>query len=135
MQSNLEQSQRSFFPKFSSPCSKSFMVLTCQINSKFLTLAFQLSLDPVLTYHCYFISPHAPYSSTLQSNCITLRLQTPHTLLPPSSLSRSSFCLKCPLPPPPRPVSGALLSAEPSLSPTDMSLPPSGLCFMYLVGS
>ena len=54
--------------KFSSLCSKSFVVLTHQINSEFLTLAFHLSLDPTWTHHCYFISWHGPCSSTLQSN-------------------------------------------------------------------
>lgn len=81
------------FSKFSSPCSKSFSVLSYQLKCKFLTLVFRLSHNPVSTYHYYFTSLHALYSM-LQATWTALKFQTSHTFLPPRPRSRGSFCLK-----------------------------------------
>lgn len=93
---------------------KSFIVLSYQIKSKFLTLVFKLSHNPDIMYRCSPITLHAPYSSTLQSNCITLGFQTSHTFLPPSLCSCDSFCLEYPLPPSQWPISDVLSSTMPS---------------------
>ena len=55
---------------------------------------------------------HVPLRCSSTSR--TLRFQILHSLLSLNSCSRSYFCLKSPLPPPPRPISGALFSTEPT---------------------
>lgn len=93
---------------------KSFIVLSYQIKSKFLTFVFKLSHNPVIMYRCSSITLHAPYFSTLQSNCMTFEFQTSHTFLPLSPCSCSSLCLAYPLPPSQWPISDVLSSTMPS---------------------
>lgn len=120
------------FSKFFISLLKYFIVLSYQIKSKFFTLVLKLSHNPVIMYHCSSITLHAPYFSTLQSNCITLGFQTPHTFLPPSPCSRGSFCLEYPLPPPQWPISDGL-SSHYALLVLLRHVSSTGLCFGTLL--